>query len=811
MSKASSVLRLEEKCRLLGGASTWRTHAIDHAGIPTVKMTDGPNGARGDGIGAAGTAGLVAPAGIVLGATWDPAVVEEVGELLGRETRRKSAHVLLAPTINLHRTPIGGRVFECYSEDPELTAALATAYVRGVQSQDVGVAVKHFVANDTELDRHTIDVAVDHRTLRELYLRPFEAVVTEARPWGLMSAYNKLDGTHCSEHRWLLQDVLRGEWGFDGFVVSDWFGFHDTVASVEAGLTLAMPGPHTCYGALLEQAVVEGHVAEARVDQLVDQLALLAERTQAAEFPADTPERAVDEPRDRAVLRRAAASGMTLLRNEGDVLPLARGTRIALVGPNAAGTQIMGGGSAGLHALPHASILDALQAADGLVVGHEPGVRIDRMPPVPPTAQLRTPDGEPGLLLHYRNGTDPESPIVVSQVVPSSLLIWIGGTPEGVDPASFNVTVEGDVVPRVTGTHALSAFATGPSVVQVGTVTVLDDPDGSLPRGEHMFGRGSEEQRGSLDLVAGQPVPLRFRVAASMGFCGIRVGIGEPEDPDALDRAVELAAGSDVAVVVVGTNAEWETEGSDRATIDLPGDQNELVGRVASVAPRTVVLVNAGGPVAMPWVDDVDAVLLTPFAGLETAAAAIDVLTGTTDPGGRLPLSYPRRLDDSPAMAHYAPVDGTQTYGEGLAMGYRGHLAGGDPPLFPFGHGLSYGRVDWGEPTLVDTEVDAGADIRVQVPVSASGDRPATVVPQVYVSLPKGVDDGGAPWKLGGWTKLVVEPGTTTVAEVTVPAAALRRWDEAGGGWVTDTGVRRIRVGASSEDVRADLEVRILR
>jgi beta-glucosidase len=241
-------LTLEEMCTLVGGASSWRTHPIERLGIPEVKMTDGPNGARGEFTAGDRTPAVVVPVGIAQGATWDPALIERVGDLLGREARRRAAHVLLAPAVNLHRTPIGGRTFEYFSEDPELSAALAAATVRGVQANEVAVTVKHYVANDTEVDRHTVDVDVDERVLRELYLRPFEAAVVEAGAWGIMSAYNQVGGHFCGAHDRLLNGVLRREWGFDGFVVSDWYGAHDAEASANGGLSIEMPGPTRVYG-----------------------------------------------------------------------------------------------------------------------------------------------------------------------------------------------------------------------------------------------------------------------------------------------------------------------------------------------------------------------------------------------------------------------------------------------------------------------------------------------------------------------------------------------------------------------------------
>ena len=794
-------LTLEEKCRLLGGASTWRTHAIDGAGVPAVKMSDGPAGVRGDGLGAVGTPGVVVPSGIALGATWDPGLVGRLGVILGREARRRRAHVLLAPTINLQRTPIGGRVFECLSEDPELTARLAVAYVREVQSQEVAVAVKHFVVNDTERDRFTVDVHADERTLRELYLRPFEAVVTEAQPWGLMSAYNQLDGIHCSEHRWLLTEVLRDEWGFDGFVVSDWFGFHDTAASANAGLTMPMPGPHTPYGDALVTAVEQGDVDEVTVDGLVAEVLRLVERTGAVERSSEAAEESVDDPGERATCRAAVAAGTILVRNEDATLPLAAGADVVVIGVNAADTRIMGGGSASLEPLPHRSILDGLRERD-LTVTYEEGVRIDRMAPPASATHLRTPDGDPGLVVTYRNGTDADGPVVHTEVATSSALRWFGSTPPGVDPNAFHVTIEGSFVPWTSGPHTISAVSTGPSSVVVRDEHVLDDPEGTGPRGDFFFGLGSAEHLATQDMEEGVAAPFRAWLVGAGGFAGVRLGFLPPDDPERVDRAVAAAAAADVAVVVVGTNDEWETEGEDRTTIALPGEQDEVVRRVAAAAARTVVVVNTGSPVAMPWRDEVDAILVAHFGGTAMGEGVADVLVGDVDPGGRLPTTWPHRLEDAPAWPHYLPVDGVQAYGEGLAMGYRGHPA----PLFPFGHGLSYGDAIW-QDADVPASVVAGEDLELHVPVEATGDRDATVVVQAYLGP---TVDGDPAMRLAGFTKAVVRAGDTDRIPVTVPAASFRRWDPDAGAWTVDPGPRELHLARSATDIVQSHTIEIL-
>ena len=791
-------LTLEEKCRVLGGASNWRTHAIERAGIPAIRMSDGPNGVRGEALGAHRTPGVAVPVGIALGATWNPTLVGEIGSLLGAEAVRKGAHVLLAPTVNLQRTPIGGRVFECYSEDPELTARLAVEFVRGVQSHDVAVTVKHFVANDTEVDRFTVDARVPERALRELYLRPFEAAVREAGAWGVMSAYNRLEGEYCAANRRLLHDILRDEWGFDGFVVSDWFGSHDTVPSAHAGLTVAMPGPSTIYGEPLAAAVERGDVEEKAVDALVDDVLRLIERTHARSLSADRDEQTVDDPAERALCRRAVVEGLVLLRNEGGVLPLAPDAQVAVIGPNAANTRIMGGGSASLEPIPYVSILRALESRLDRSLPYAPGVRIDKLPP-----PLRG-DFE----VEYRNGDDPSSAVVVRERAASSMLRLFGSTPAGVDPSSFTVTLRGSFVPEVDGPHVFSAVITGGGSVRAGDTDVLDDPDRGLPRASLFFGQGSEEQTAVVECTAGVVVPVTIVSTGRGGFCGIRVGVRPVDPPDLIAAAVEVAAAADVVLVVVGTNDEWETEGEDRTTIHLPGDQDELVARVAAAHPRTVVVVNAGSPVAMPWIDDVAAVLVASFGGVETGPGVAAVLLGDEDPGGRLPITYPRALEDTPAWPHYAPIDGVQRYGEGLMVGYRGFDAGGTEPLFAFGHGLSYGRSAWTNASLSASSIAVGDGVTASVTVTADRDRAVTDVVQVYVAaLDPPVER--PPKELAAWRKLVLAPGESADVTVELGPQAFRRWDETAGEWVVDPGDYEILVASSAIDVRARLPLRV--
>lgn len=806
IARRLASMTLEEKCRLLGGASSWRTNAIPRLGIPAIKMSDGPNGVRGESQGTTRTPGLNIPTSIVVGASWDVHLALQLGVLLGREARRKAVHVVLAPTVNLHRTPIGGRTFECLSEDPELSAQLASAIVRGVQSQEVAVTVKHFAANDTEVDRMTVDALVDETVLREFYLRPFESTVIDAGAWGVMSSYNKVNGHHAANNRELLHEILRVDWGFDGFVVSDWFGAHDTVESIRAGLDIPMPGPSTIYGKKLLKAAEQGVVAEAEIDARVETVLRLIERTRADEFPASSVEITVDDEYEREIVRNAAVAGTVMVRNVANALPLEPGSvdSIAVVGPNARATRTQGGGSSGMQAMQTSTILDGLRARYGdHVVSWRRGTSIDKLAPVVEAERMRTPEGAFGWRVEYFDRDEVNSTPRYSTITDRSVLTFFGAAPQGVDPFDFTVVVTGEFIPEVDGTHDVSLVITGMGTLSVNGQVVVDDPLGQLPRSREYFGFGSEEQVHGIPMKKGVPVKFEARMRTRAGFSALRIGIAEPLDTNELKDAVAFAAKADAAIVVVGTNDEWETEGHDRDSIALPGQQDELVRQIAAVNPRTIVVVNAGAPVAMPWFNDVHAILIGFFGGMEMGNAVARIIAGDDDPGGRLPVVYPVRLEDSPAMRDYAPVDGVQRYTEGEWYGWRGQAKNGVDPLIPFGFGLSYGESVWGAPRV--TVDRSWPRCEVVVPVSCVSSRPATEVVQCYV---RRVGDSNPP-RLAGWSKRLVQPSSFADIPVQIPWTAFRRWNPGRRTWQVQGGKWEILVATSSLDIRTSLIVEI--
>ena len=771
-----AALTLEQKVTLLAGHDNWHTHELP--GVPRLRCSDGPAGVRGTSW--TGPASASFPCGTALGATFDPALVEDVGRALGREARSKGAHLLLAPTVNLHRTPIGGRNFECMSEDPELTATIATAYVRGVQAERVACCIKHFVANDTEFERHTISSEVDAVTLREAYLVPFERAVAPVAEGGanvrsLMSSYNRINGTHASEHPELLRRVLREDWGFDGAVVSDWFGTHTAAESLEASLDLEMPGPPRARGAALLAAVQEGRTTEARVDESVRRLLELM--NWAGVGDGDGSEGTEDSPQTRAVIRRAAIAATVLLKNDG-VLPLAADATIALLGPNSDRGQVQGGGSARVRPNQAIMPLAALQAR-GIALVHEPGCRIEkRLPAMRGEFTVEYSDVKGGVALAEADRIG---------------FTWMDSPADGIDQASMGARVTGQFVPHTDGDWHVSMTAVGSAVLRLDGQVLVDL---STPQsGGFFFGLGSPEVRATVACRAGVPMEVDVTVAVEerAQLRGLIVGAAPADAGDTIAAAVEAARTAHTAVVVVGTNADWETEGEDRTFLGLPGAQDELIRRVAAVNPRTVVVVNAGSPVSMPWLDDVAAVLQVWFPGEEMGEALADVLLGVAEPGGRLPITFPRRLEDTPAFAHYPGSEGRTLYGERLLIGHRWYDATGVQPLFPFGHGLGYTEWELGEVALEGSS--GGATISVAA--HNTGGRPGSTVVQVYVEEPAPAD--GRPLRtLRGFARLAGGAGETASATITLPARAFQQWDEGSRGWVTAPGDYRVLAGFSS-------------
>lgn len=795
-----------DQVRLLAGTDFWHTAAIEHAGVEAVRVTDGPAGARGTRF-EGGPASINTPCGTALAATWDPALIRQVGALLGREVRAKGAAVHLAPTVNLHRTPVGGRNFECFSEDPLLTAEAAVAYVDGVQSEGAVSCIKHFVGNDTEFERHTIDSQIDERALRELYLAPFEAAVKRAGVGAVMTSYNRINGSFAADSD-LIADVLRGEWGFDGVVMSDWFGLKSTEAGVRAGTDLEMPGPSLHRGAKLLEALRAGAVDPQDVRTAAGRVLALAERVGALDGQGPGEERATDDPDDRSLVRRAAAAAMVLLRNEpapdggAAVLPLdpASLRRVAVIGPNADRMTREGGGSAHVDVVHVGQPLDALTrhlAPLGVDVVHHHGCAIHkRLPPLersgcgPITVEyFRDPAS---VDLDAGRSTTPE------QSAPSETarLTWFEDPLDAPGEASFGAVLRTSLVADRSGDWQVGLAAVGDAVLAIDGRIVLDNR--SQPIGGGFFGFGKGELVTEVALEAGRTYAFEARLQRTIihnAVAGLQIGAYGPEPSDPVADAVDLAVSSDIAIVVVGTNDDWESEGWDRDSLALPGRQDELVARVAEACPRTVVVINAGSPVAMPWLAAVPAVVVAWFPGQAGGDALADVLLGTVDASGRLPVTFPRAFEDTPAFEHHPGRNGVAAYIERRLVGYRWYDTVGREPLFPFGFGLSYAA-----PSI--TAATAAEPFRVRATVSNPAERPGTEVVQVYVhALERGGLAADHPEQaLAGFARVQVPAGGTATVDVDLDQRCYLTWDPDAHSWVPAGARFELRVGRSSRN-----------
>ena len=713
----------------------WSTVAVERLGIPKLHVTDGPNGARGDAFpGVEGTPSTCVPCGSAIGATWNPGTAEALGALVGREALDRGCRGLLAPTVNLHRSPLAGRNFECYSEDPHLSGVLAAGYVRGVQSNGVFATVKHFVGNDAEFERSSINSVINERALRELYLLPFEIAVHEGGALAIMTGYNRVNGRWLTQQRELLLDILRDEWGFEGLVMTDWFAVAETTVSLGAGLDLEMPGPGRALGPAVAAAVEDGTVDESDLDDAIRRLLGGFDRIGALDAPEPVADPKAPTPADVKLVRRAAVESMVLLRNDG-TLPLAASVRVAVLGPHAVSPTIMGGGSAQLTARSVPELLPSLAdaCAPGIDITYERGCEVTLSPAVVGGPVLRAPDG---FRADRFEGGECAGPIEESSDLARLRMLEPTGLGSGEAVEEWSMRVVGTVIPEESGLFQLALAQAGVARVLINGELVLDGfTNRPPPGGTDFWGQASQDLVTDVRFEEGVPVEFVVEYAArDTTLAGFRVGFRTPDADALLERAVSVAAEADVAIVCVGTTEDTESEGRDRATFALPGRQDELVRRVAAVNDHTVVVVNAGSPIDMEWADDVAAVLQCWFGGQEMAAALAEVLAGSAEPGGRLPTTIPVRLEHSPSHANFPGENGELRYGEGLFMGYRGFEHSAIVPRFPFGHGLSYTTFQFGEPTLSGDTYRPGETLTVALPVTNTGSRAGSEVVQCYVA-----------------------------------------------------------------------------
>ena len=774
----------EDAIALTVGCDMWSTAAIGD--VPSARLADGPMGIASGRVDERDIS-VLSPAPVALAATCDAALVTQVGALIGGEAKRQNVDLILAPNLNLQRTPTGGRAFELFGEDPLLAGTLGVAWIEGVQSRHVGAVAKHLVCNDSETARDRFSAEIDEQALREIYLLPFE-MAAHAGCAGLMAAYNRVNGTHCAEHPHLLTDIVRDDWGYCGFTVSDWFGTVSTVPAMRAGLDLEMPGPARFYGAKLAEAITVGDLPAATVDTAARRVADTARR-----FAGGDPGA---EPGDRdAILTEAAAASFVLLRNQGDLLPIAPGSirTLAVIGPNALAPCLQGGTFAKVSPRPDAvTPLEALRAAYGAEVvqcvpGCDPSPRLPAMPAMP-TRDLG--DGATrGLTVDYFAGHDFTVPPLGSETRATNSLTWFGGMPGvGAFDKAGGVRASGFVTPLQTGLHRLHIGGTGSVRLLVDGAEVFAADRRIAPADIMGVLKGGDSDMIEIALTAGVPVridaELRFEPARAQGLW---YGLGAPGNPETLLAEAEaLARQADAVLLVLGETADSGVESKDRDTNALPADQQRLAARVIAANPHVVVAVNVAHAFDPTIAEGADGLIVVWYPGEAFGPALADVLTGRREPSGRLPLTIAADDRDYPAFDAIPDAEGRIHYVEGVGVGHRGFTTRGIRPAYAFGSGLGYGGV-----TLDAVRGDASSDGGAQLHVTCTNpsERDTNAVVQVYR------EDGA----LASFAKALVGAGTTAVIAVTIDPLALRRWSD--DGWQRPRGRLSLRIGLSSTDL----------
>lgn len=788
-------LELTTRVRLLTGTSWFTFGDSADVGVGEIRMSDGMTGVRGAKF-HGGPLVTLFPGATSLSSGWDEDSAYQLGRLLADEARLRGVQLVLGPTANLHRSTLGGRLFEGFAEDPLLTGKLTAAVVRGLQDHGVGACVKHLVGNESETERESMNSVIDEAPLRELYLLPFEIAVAESDPWAMLSAYNRVNGVACTEHDLVNNQILKGEWGYRGLVISELLAARSVVATANGGLDLVMPEVGSPWAAGLVDAVRSGAVTEDTVDDHVGRLLLLAERVGALRN-RPTPRR-TEGPTDSedlsSFLVSLAAAGMTVLTNRDGVLPLSGDQQVAVIGRHAVETTCVGGGSAQVVPPRQVSIGDGLTTALGSAVTVVDGVEI-RAEAVPARSSfVRNPTtGEPGVsfallradgtTIEQRNsitattmiGLEDEFTETVTSVVVRARLDQGGPVQLGViGVGDWSLSVDGQ--PTWETTLSTHSGMMGEEFLDPPRATLISQvPDHALVEATVQLPQVGD---------SGRPPSLFGLIARSAP---------RPAD-EVIAEAVEAASASDVAVVVVGLTDEQETEAVDKTTLALPGEQDRLVYAVAAAAPRTVVVVNAATPVLMPWLDAVDAVLWAGLPGQEAGHAVAAALLGTIEPSGRLVTTFPSADGAAPAWS-VTPTDGDLVYREGTFVGYRGHFAGTAPePTFWFGHGLGYTTWRYNQPVLLD-----GTDpVAVEVAVTNVGGRASRELVQLYFDPA----DPAQPVRLVGWAAAVVRPGDTAQVTVTGDSRLWRRWDAGTGTWTDLPRTGRLLVARGLGDIR---------
>jgi beta-glucosidase len=781
-------MTLEEKIDMIGGHEEFFILPNDRLGIPAIKMADGPLGVRNYGEATA------FPAGIAIAASWNVDLMRSVATAVGKEARSKGVHIMLAPGLNIYRTPMCGRNFEYFGEDPYLASRMAVAYVKGVQSQGVVTTAKHFAANNQEYDRNNVSSDVDERALQEIYLPAFRAAVTEGGSGAVMTSYNLINGVHASQNEHLIRDILKGQWKFDGFVMSDWGSTYDGVAAANAGLDLEMPSGEFMNRATLIPAVKSGKVKESVIDDKTRRMLRVMFRMGFFDRPQMDTSLPVYNPDSRLVALQAAREGCVLLKNAHGTLPLDRSliTSIAVVGPGAHPAITGGGGSSRVEPFRSVSILDGMiqLAGNAVRVYYHEGLKRDEEVMIR-TAVFST-GNEQGLRGEYFRNMSLEGAPEFSRIDKQIDFNWERSPADNFPREMFSVRWTGTIRVGQSGAYDFIVRGDDGFRLFIDDRVIIDE----------WRDQATMTATASKYLQANEVHRVRLEYYQNRGGAVVAFGWGKSKrtlQPD----AITLARKTDAAVVCVGFNDRTEGEGFDRP-FALTAEENELIKSVAAVNSRTIVVLTAGGNVEMTdWIDSIGALLHVWYPGQEGGIAVAEILFGDVNPSGKLPASFEKRWEDNACFKSYYDDDNDKrvSYSEGIFVGYRHFDKEGIEPMFPFGHGLSYTTFEYSNLVLSTSRLRLGETLEVKFDVRNTGTRGGAEVAQVYVREVKPVEVRPVK-ELKGFVKTSLQPGETKHVSVILDGRAFSYFSSVKNAWVTEPGAFEVIVGSSSRILR---------
>lgn len=802
-----SQLTQAEKLSLLSGTG-FTTQPIPRLGVPPMGMADAGQGVRGGTSGTQGPATLF-PAETDMAQSWDVDLLRRIGQAIGDEAKNKGegVQVLLGPDINIHRSPLGGRDSESFTEDPYLNGQLAAAYIQGVQSNGIAACAKHFDANNEEADRDTVDVDVSERALREIYLPGFEAAVKQGGVFTVMAAYNKVNGPYCTANHHLETDILKDDWGFTGLVMSDWGAVHETAGPVNAGCDLEMPGGDDMTPDKLAAALAAGQITQAEIDESVKRILRTIIRVGLLDGPMKPDADEVNSPAHQKLALEAATRAVVLLKNDGGILPLdpTKIPSIAVIGPAAVHLQAGAQGSPAVTPYFQVTPLDGIKkrVGQGVTVNYVEGAQLAKPRPDPiPTSALMTPfslDQKPqhGLFGAYFANPDLSGQPALTRIDAQISFFRPGQQSATPETAYGSARWDGMLIPPQTGTYTISLGGRAGCRVKIGNTTVIDDPKPS----------GGYSHTGTIDLVANKLYPIHIEVLANDGPIRARLGWILPTHDD-IDSAVAAAKSADAAVVFV-TTAGTDGEGTDRPSMDLPGDQDQLIQAVAAANKNTIVVLNVGSPVTVTkWLNQVPALVDMGYSGEEAGDGVAAVLFGDANPSGKLTDTWGAKREDYPDYGNFPGTNGTVHYAEGIYVGYRHFDQAEINPVFPFGYGLSYTTFQYSHLVLSSKSLAPAGTVTARVDVTNTGSRAGAEVAELYVHAAGSKIDRPVR-ELKGFERVELAPGETKTVTFTITPQAFAYWDDSGHQWKADAGDYEIQVGSSERDIKLTGRVRL--